>query len=87
MELELDVPGSVREVPERDGPGRVGRLGQPGDIERLARGEVDAAQHDDRELGAMVDDRRLQVGWAHRRFTRSGPDHGQIGRGVEPARG
>src|SRR5690349_23299084 len=61
-------------------------LRQSGDIEGLARREVDAAQEDGRELARAVADRGLEVVRPDGRLADPWLDDDQVRRGVEASR-
>ena len=57
------------------------------DLERLPRGEVDAGQEDEREVGAVLGDRRLEVRGPDGRLAGARPDDDEVRDRVETASG
>ena len=87
VERQLDVARGVGEVPA-DGRAR-GMAGgrQAFDLERLAGGEVDPGQEDEREVGAVLGDGRLEVRGPDGRLAGAWPDDDEVGDRVEAASG
>ena len=68
-------------------PGGVAGGGQPLDRVRLAGGEVDAGQEDQRDLAGPVGDGRLEILGPDGGFAGSRSDHDEVPHRVQPALG